>query len=122
LHQDGPTANDPLDPDTGENDLQNKPNLTSATTSSAGASTMEGELSSTPEKTFLIEFFSNPSGENEGKTPLGQKLVTTNSEGNVFFTFASSEAVPAGQSITATATDSGRNTSEFSAPRVVVPS
>jgi hypothetical protein len=121
LRQDGPTANDPKDSDTGENDLQNKPVVTSAKTG-GGKTTIKGKLNSTPNKTFLIEFFSNPSGENEGKSSLGQKLVTTNADGIAGFTFAPSQAVPVGQRITATATDSGRNTSEFSAPRAVVAS
>jgi hypothetical protein len=119
LHQDGPTANDPGDLDTGENDPQNRPALTSAVTS-GGASTVKGKLNSTtPNKTFLIEFYSNPSGE-EGKKVLGQKAVTTNADGIATFSFAPSQALPAGQRVTATATDAGRNTSEFSAPRTVV--
>jgi hypothetical protein len=118
LHQDGPTANDPGDPDSGENDLQNRPALTSAVTS-GGGSNVKGRLNSTPDKTFLIEFYSNPSGD-EGKKVLGQKAVTTNADGLASFAFAPSQAVPAGQRITATATDAGRNTSEFSAPRTVV--
>jgi hypothetical protein len=79
----------------------------------------QGRLNSTPNKTFLIEFYSNPSGD-EGKKVLGQKAVTTNADGLANFAFAPSQAVPAGQRITATATDAGRNTSEFSAPRNVV--
>lgn len=86
---------------------------------SGGASTVKGRLNSTPNKTFLIEFYSDPSGD-EGKKVLGQKAVTTNADGLATFPFAPSKAVPAGQRITATATDAGRNTSEFSAPRTVV--
>jgi hypothetical protein len=117
----GATANDLKDPDTGPNNLQNKPNLTSAETSGE-ASKIKGKLNSTPGETFLIDFYSNPSGENEGKTWLGQKLVTANADGVAAFTFAPSKAVPTGQRITATATDSERNTSELSAPRAVVAS
>ena len=65
LHQDGPTANDPGDPDTGENDLQNRPALISAVTS-GGGSTGKGRLNSTPNENFLIEFYANPSAD-EGK-------------------------------------------------------
>ena len=121
LRQDGPTANDPKDPDAGENDLQNKPVVTSARTG-GGKTTIKAKLNSTPGKTFLIDFYSNPSGENEGKVSLGNKLVTTNADGVASFTFAPSQKVPVGQRITATATDSGRNTSEFSATRAVVAS
>ena len=86
---------------------------------SGGASTVKGRLNSTPNKTFLIEFYSNLP-DDEGKKVLGQKALTTNADGLANFTFAPSQAVPAGQGITATATDAGRNTSEFSAPRTVV--
>lgn len=121
LRQDGPTANDPKDPDVGENDLQNKPVVTSARIA-RGKTTIKAKLNSTPGEPFLIEFFSNPSGENEGKTSLGQKLVITRSDGVATLSFVPSQAVPKGQRITATATDTGRNTSEFSAPRAVVAS
>ncbi len=114
----GATANDPGDVDTGPNDLQNKPALTSAV-SSGGNTTVKGKLDSTPNKTFLVEFFSNAAG-NEGRKLLGQKTVTTNASGVATYTFTVAQAVPAGQGITATATDQGRNTSEFSAPRAVV--
>lgn len=115
----GATQNDPGDADTGPNNLQNKPVVTSATTS-GGSPTIRVNLNSTPNKTFQIQFFSNPSG-NEGKKFIGAKSVSTNANGDVTFTFVPSQAVAAGQRITATATDvvSG-DTSEFSAPRKVV--
>ncbi len=84
-----------------------------------GSTTVEGTLKSTPNRSFTIQFFSNPSGENEGKTFIGSKSVTTDSGGNISFTFTPAQAVAVGQSVTATATDSGGNTSEFSAPREV---
>jgi hypothetical protein len=52
---------------------------------------------------------------------IGQKSVSTNSNGNVTYTFVPSQAVAAGQRITATATNVVEaNTSEFSVPRTVV--
>ena len=66
-------------------------------------------------KTFTIQFFSNPAG-GEGKKFVGQKGVTTNANGNVTFEFQPAQAVPTGQTVTATATDPNGNTSEFSAP------
>lgn len=114
---DGPTANDFQDPDTGINGLQNKPVLASAETADT-ATTIRGKLNSTPGKTFLVQFFSNPSG-NEGKVFRGQKNVTTDAQGNVTFSFATATAVPEGQTVTATATGAG-GTSEFSAPETVV--
>jgi CSLREA domain-containing protein len=116
----GASANDTGDPDSGPNDLQNKPVVTSAKTV-GGTTTIQAKLNSTPSDPFVVEFFSNPSGENEGKKFIGNKAVSTNSNGNVTFSFAPSQAVPAGQRVTATATNSVEaNTSEFSAPRTVV--
>jgi CSLREA domain-containing protein len=112
-------ANDSCDTDEGTNDLQNKPNLTSALTSS-GTTTIKGSLNSKPNQTFTVEFFRNPPGTDEGKTFLGQKSVSTNSNCTTgTFTFIPNQAVSAGQNITATATDSEGNTSEFSAPETV---
>jgi CSLREA domain-containing protein len=115
----GATANDPKDPDAGPNDLQNRPVITSATTSGS-ATTIKASLNSTSSDAFLIEFFSDPSG-NEGKKLIGNKAVSTNATGNVTFSFVPSRAVTAGQNVTATATNVVEaNTSEFSAPRKVV--
>jgi CSLREA domain-containing protein len=110
----GNTFNDPGDTDTGPNQLQNYPELTSATTS-GGTTTIKGKLNSTPGKTFTLRFFSNPQGDPaEGKKYVGSKSVTTNSNGNDSFTFTPSHAVAVGQVITATATNPVGNTSEFS--------
>jgi hypothetical protein len=117
LNEDGSTPNDPKDPDTGPNELQNFPVISSAITS-GGQTTIKGRLNSTPNQTFTVRFFSNPPGENEGKFFRGQKSVTTNADGNVSFTFVPAKVV--GQLVTATATNSGGSTSEFSAPRQVV--
>ena len=117
LGGDGATPNDPQDPDAGPNNLQNKPNLTSATFDDSGL-TVEGGLNSTPNKTFVVRFFSNPSGENEGKFFVGQKTVTTNANGKATYTFTVVAAPIGTQNVTATATRAG-NTSEFSAVRVV---
>jgi hypothetical protein len=120
LGNNGDTANDPLDRDTGPNNLQNKPVLTFAKVDDG--TTMEGRLESAPstkrkKKTFTIQFFSNPQDEDEGKTFLGQKTVQTNRRGKVSFTFHS--RLSAGNNVTATATDSRGDTSEFSAPQGV---
>jgi CSLREA domain-containing protein len=120
LGDDGPTANDPKDPDVGSNYLQNKPVLSSAKKGATGTTTVRGTLNSTPGKTFTVQFFSNPSGADEGRTLLGSKSVTTTGTGNVSFSFSTQKAIRLGQNITATATGPGGNTSEFSAPRKVV--
>lgn len=115
LGDDGATANDEDDPDSGPNNLQNKPDLTSAE-NSGGETTVVGSLNSLSNRTFRIRFFSGPWG-NEGKKYIGAKSnITTNANGNVSFDFQPAQAVPAGQTVTATATNPGGNTSEFSAP------
>jgi parallel beta-helix repeat protein len=114
----GATANDAGDTDTGPNNLQNKPVLSSAVTSS-GSTTIEGRLNSTPDKTFTLQFFSNPSNDNEGRRFIGQQSVSTNSNGVASINFSPARAVLVGQRITASATDSGGNTSEFSVSRQV---
>jgi hypothetical protein len=79
-----------------------------------------GTLQSTPNTTFTLQFFSDPaadpSGLGEGQQLLGTSTVTTNGNGSVTFAFVASTSVPAGQIITATATDPNNNTSEFSLP------
>jgi hypothetical protein len=127
LNNDGPTLNDngpPPDTDTGANNLQNKPNISSATiSSSTGKTTVVGRLKSAPNRTFRVELFAGPSGDNEGKNFLGKKAVTTGADGRVDFSFVASGVVPVGKAITATATDNSiSDTSEFSAPRAVVAS
>jgi hypothetical protein len=119
---DGHTANDPGDLDDrtdGSNLLQNFPVLTSAKTAS-GKTTIKGKLNSTPNFSFTVRFFSNPKGTDEGKVFIGKKSGTTDANGNASFIFAPAKAVSVGRAITATATDPGGNTSEFSAPRAVV--
>jgi hypothetical protein len=82
---------------------------------------LRGTLGSTPGKSFLIQFFSNPAGTDEGRTLIGETSVTTDGSGNASFELATSAPVGAGESITATATDGALgNTSEFSAPVSVV--
>jgi CSLREA domain-containing protein len=117
----GVTRNDPQDPDTGNNDFQNYPGISSAVTS-GGSTTVTGGLNSTPNRTFIIQFFSSPapdpSGSGEGKTFIGQRSVTTNARGNASFSFVPARAVPVGWRVTATATGAG-GTSEFSRARIV---
>ena len=120
---DGPAANDAGDADGGPNTLQNKPVISSAKTVS-GKTTVQGSLGSTPNRGFLIEFYSNPSG-GEGKKFVGDKVVSTNASGNVSFTFSPANAVTAGQTVTATASGDRNGpggTSEFSAPKKVTAS
>ena len=118
VNSDGVTANDLGDPDTGANNLQNFPEVTSASSIPSGT-TIEGSLNSTPSTIFTLQFFSNPacdtpSGHGEGETFLGSASVTTDSTGNVSFSATVPGSAPIGQVVTATATDPAGNTSEFS--------
>ncbi|HXI88430.1 MAG TPA: C25 family cysteine peptidase [Blastocatellia bacterium] len=119
LGNNGVTPNDPLDPDAGPNNLQNFPELGAAVNNGAGTVVL-GQLNSTPNTTFTLEFFSNTacdaSGNGEGQTFQGAALVTTANDGNTVFSITLPFPVPVGQFITATATNnSTRDTSEFSA-------
>jgi hypothetical protein len=122
LDLDGPNPNDLGDGDTGANNLQNTPVITSAKTVS-GTTTIKGKLNSTANRTYTIQLFSNPSGTNEGKKFIGQKSITTDGSGNRSFTFSPATSVAVGQTITATATRaSTHDTSEFSGPKKVASS
>ena len=120
LDGDGVTANDSGDADVGPNNRQNFPVITSAV-ASAGATTVQGTLNSTPNTTFRLEFFSNsacdPSGNGEGQIFVGSLNLATNAAGNASFSVVVGSAAGA---VTATATDSAANTSEFSACQPVV--
>ena len=127
----GITSNDTGDADTGANNLQNYPEITSAKVAIVTKkkkkkriflSVVRGSLNSTPNQTFTIQLFSNPlESPEEGKTQIGQTNVTTDPSGNATFNLTTSQsAAPFGSAITATATDSsGNNTSEFSDPTTV---
>ncbi len=101
----------------GPNGFENYPVL-SAAVSSGGTTKIKGTLNAADSTTLTIQFFANatadPSGHGQGQTYLGSIAVTTNSSGNATFTATFSVAVPTGQFISATATDPGGNTSEFS--------
>ena len=115
LGADGATANDAGDSDTGANNLQNVPELASA---ASGSTTIEGTLNSLASATFTLEFFSNvtcdPSGAGEGEAFIGSTTVTTDAAGSASINVTFQIAVPVGAFVTATATDPGANTSEFS--------
>jgi hypothetical protein len=111
----GENPNDPGDEDTGPNDLQNWPVLTSAAVGN-GQTKVDGTLNSHPDTKYLLEFFGNAacdgSGFGEGQTLLADRFVTTDAAGNATFSFTL--ASQAGAFITATATDPETNTSELS--------
>ncbi len=86
----------------------------SGVTTSGGTSTVAGSLHGAAATTYLIEFFASATGTGgQGQTHLGFALVTTDAAGNAPISFAT-PALPAGQFVTATATDALGNTSSFS--------
>jgi CSLREA domain-containing protein len=122
-------ANDAQDGDTGANNRQNYPGLSSATTS--GAVAVQGTLNSAPSTAFALDFYSSPQCNDtspndfgEGKTYLGNlPAVATDGNGDASFSFTSSGTPPlaGGDVITATATDQNGNTSEFSQCLIALP-
>ena len=117
----GTTANDPGDADGGPNHLQNYPVLLSA--EGGNSLTLRGNLNSKADARFTLEFFATPGGSapryGEGQTYLGWMAVRTDPAGNASFLVTFDVPVSAGRSITATATDTAGNTSEFSMPLAV---
>ncbi|MBC8356264.1 MAG: DUF4347 domain-containing protein, partial [Planctomycetes bacterium] len=121
LNNDGADSNDPGDADTGPNNRQNFPVLTAA--ASAGSNTtIQGSLNSSASTTFDLHFYSSPtgdpSGNGEAEVYLGTDSVITDGSGNATInTTLVGVSVTLGHAVTATATDSTGNTSEF-APNV----
>jgi CSLREA domain-containing protein len=114
---DQPLANDTGDGDTGANNRQNYPMITSAPIS-AGIATISGTLNSEANKTYRIEFFASDrcdaSGFGEGRMFVGTAQATTDDNGNTSFSEPSLPLPAPGVVFTATATDPDGNTSEFS--------
>jgi trimeric autotransporter adhesin len=115
---DGITANDTGtgDADSGPNNRQNFPTVTSAS-GNASSITIGGNINSGVLRSYLIDFFANiacdPSGNGEGQFYLGSTGVNTDINGNAGFNVTLPVAA-SGRFITATATDLDGNSSEFS--------
>jgi titin len=116
----GVNANISCDATAGDNMAQNYPVLTEAV--SGRGIGISGTLNSRPNAKFLLQFFANPvcgsssfPNNGQGQLYLGQMSVVTSNNCNTSFVAALPGSVPAGYVITATATDSANNTSEFSA-------
>ena len=125
LNDDGVTANDSGDTDSGPNFLQNFPTLTAFATRSDAASA-RFTLDVTANRRYIVDFYANDScdasGNGEGKQWLGFTPVLPSSSGLGTFNSSTLQrtigyySAPAGNHITATATDTLLNTtSEFSA-------
>lgn len=116
LGSDGVTMNHPTNPTPGPNNFQNFPVLT-AVTLSGDVATITGTLSSAPNSTYYIDFFTSQIWDTthygEGQKYLGSITVMTDASGNASFT-ATMSGVPSGYDYFAsTATDTNGNTSEF---------
>lgn len=116
----GVTGNDNLDPDTGANNLQNFPVLTSAAVTGSTRK-ITGTLNTTPNSAsgYTVEFFANAACDDthgEGRTFLGRITTsTTGATGDTAPISFNPATLAIGDFITATATNASGNTSEFSA-------
>jgi len=97
---------------------QNYPILTAVLSSGSGT-IITGSLDSASARTYLLQFFSNSSGDalgyGQGQFFLGQTNLTLGAACSSNYTVLLPVSVPAGWVVTATATDPANNTSEFSA-------
>ncbi len=114
----GVTPNDPDDADSGANDLQNFPVITSAVDDGSSV-TVEGTIDSVPDATITVDLYVSSgcdgSGNGEGTTYLGEVLANTDASGDATFSRAGLSA-SIGEVITATGSEGdGNSTSEFSA-------
>ncbi|HST17593.1 MAG TPA: PxKF domain-containing protein [Gaiellaceae bacterium] len=117
LGNNGVTANDPGDADTGPNNLQNFPTLTGASIN--GSSTEITGTLSTATGHYVVDFYDSPacdpSGNGEGARWIGWGDVNAvNNAGSIDTGSGITAPVSAGDAITATATDDAGNTSELS--------
>jgi parallel beta-helix repeat protein len=103
------------DADNGANRLQNFPTITTALTFQ-GSTLVTGYLASAGSQTFRLEFFASDVNFQEGRYFLGWTNVTTAALGTGSFRAVLSGYAGTSRWITATATDSSNNTSEFSTP------
>ncbi|MCY2968957.1 MAG: hypothetical protein NT069_35915, partial [Planctomycetota bacterium] len=115
LAADGVTPNDTTDADNGPNELQNFPVLSLVV---AGASTrVIGTIQGAANTLLTIDFYvaADSTGLGEGQVYIGSTTVTTDAAGLGAIDATLAYATTVGSSITATATDTAGNTSEFSA-------
>ena len=123
----GKNTDDAGDADTGTNNLQNSPLISSAETNGS----VIGTINSTANTTFAIDFYSNTVADgasSEGRTFIGSTTLTTDAGGTSAFNYGTTATLAAGDLVTATATATGGaaqaigDSSEFSATQTVVTS
>jgi hypothetical protein len=102
----------------GGNNYQASPTLMAS--AEGGVVTVQGQ----PLTTYTIELFTDsvgdPSSPGQGKRFLTSLTVTTDASGSASFTLTGVVSVEPGEFLTATATDPGNNTSQFSLGAVVM--
>jgi hypothetical protein len=125
----GVTPNDDKDADSGANEQQNFPELSSIT---GGGTRIEGALNSTPNTEFTIQIFYTPAtvsglevnGAAMADLPIPPQLIATlrtiSNANGIASVVANIQRAVTGGTITGTATDPNGNTSEVSPP-VTVP-
>jgi len=115
-----PAPNDPLDADTGANNLQNSPLITSV--DYGPPTVVHATLLAAPSTTFDVDFYANPACVTrptaylQGQDYVGSTSVTTNASGTAAIDFPLASPLAVGQGVTAMATDPDGNTSEHSQP------
>ena len=94
-------------------------------TSYGGQTFISGTLNSSPDSTYTIDFYDNdqadPSGFGQGQFFLGSISVTTDDNGQASFDADLTTSAAPGTFITATASEYGVETSEFSADLALTP-
>ena len=119
LGNDGPTPNDPDDPDAGPNGLQNSPVLLNVRSDGFTHLTIPGTIEGQPLTAFSIDFFlgqTEASGDpRDAESPIGTAVVKTDAAGVGRFEVTFQVGARSGQFVTATATDATGSTSEQAA-------
>lgn len=120
LGDDGMSANDPQDEDSGPNHLQNFPEIQVAAANDTSTH-LAGVLESIANAAFQIEFFASDdqSGRRDGREFIGSAMVTTDAQGIAAWSVEYPLGLAGSQVITATARSSAGSTSEFSSPKPV---
>jgi probable HAF family extracellular repeat protein len=125
LGEDGVTLNESQG-HLGPNNFQNFPVLTNAIAEGNGTTRVIGTFreAAEPNTTITLDFYANatadPSSYGQGQTYLGSATVTTDTRGKAHFSIDLNVSTTKGQLVSATATDSAGNTSEFSADKTEV--
>ena len=116
----GVTPNDVGDADTGPNEKQNFPVITSAVleTPQGNGTRVQGTLNSQASTAYDVDFYRScnvrPQELPEGADYMGSTVVTTDASGNGSFDLVLPDNIGPNDVVTATATDPSGNTSEFS--------